>query len=88
MTHNYNTGSTPAAQSTDLSTPKIVFKRVYDTGRIKIFKNGSEIDDFVDLDFDIIDRVEMSGKGAPTKIKNVMVFDRVLTDAECVSLTS
>jgi hypothetical protein len=84
----HNTGSSPAAQSTDLSTPKVVFKRVYDTGRIKIFKNGSEIYDFVDLDFDIINRIDLSGKGASTKIKNVMVFDRVLTDAECVSLTS
>ena len=86
--NTHNTGSTPAAQSEDSSTPKIVFKRVYDTGRIKIFKNGSEVYDFVDKAFDIIDRIELSGKGAATKIKNVMVFDRVLTDAECVSLTS
>ena len=71
-----------------VSNPKIAVTRVWDTGRIKVFVNGSEKKDMVNTDFDAWTKVDIRGGGATARFKEVAVFDRVLTDAECVSLTS
>ena len=61
-----------------VSNPKIAVTRVWDTGRIKVFVNGSEKKDMVNTDFDAWTKVDIRG-GSAARFKEALLIECSLT---------
>ncbi len=78
----------PATYEIATANPKIAFKRIFETGRIQLFTDGVERRDAINVDMDKLTRIDIKGQGAKGAFKQIVVWNRILTDQECVSLTS
>lgn len=78
----------PGTYEIPTASPKIAFKRIFETGRIQVFIDGVERRDGVNVDMDKLTRIDIKGQGGKVGFKQMIVWNRILTDQECVSLTS
>tara|TARA_R100001510_G_scaffold44311_1_gene40860 strand:- start:2769 stop:4976 length:2208 start_codon:yes stop_codon:yes gene_type:complete len=78
----------PATYEITTASPKIAFKRIFETGRIQLFTDGAERRDAINVDMDKLTRIDIKGQGGKCGFKQIIVWNRILTDQECVSLTS
>ena len=68
--------------------PKIAIKRIWSTGQIQVFVDGTEVIDAVSNLFNKWYKMELKGAGDVVEIKQVVTFPTALTDSECIALTT
>jgi hypothetical protein len=69
-------------------SPKVVIRRTYENGEWKVFVNGSVVSTQTNTNYDSMSNVKMWGAGSPQEIKQLTLFDKALSDNECINLTT
>jgi len=70
------------------TAPKFCITRDWGSGRIKVFHDGVEVKDDVNTNMERWNRILLDGESTPIRVKQIAAWDRVLTDQECIDLTS
>jgi hypothetical protein len=70
------------------TAPKFCITRDWGSGRIKVFHNGAEVKDDVNANMVRWSKLVLDGEATVLRVKQIAAWDRVLTDQECISLTS
>ena len=84
-----NNGSfSPSGTATSTDNAKVLIKREWATGLIEVFVNGVKEISATSLLFNEWSKIEIEGTGSTINIKQAAVFPSVLTDSECIALTT
>ncbi len=78
----------PSSVSVDSENPKIIVRRIYDTGEFKVFVDGVLRSTATNTDYDIFRFIDFAGGGSSMNIKQIALFGTALTDDECIALTT
>jgi hypothetical protein len=78
----------PSGYEMTSDNPKVVIKRIWSTGQIQVFVDGTEVIDSVNNLFNRWYKMELKGNGDIVEIKQALVFPTALTDSECITLTT
>lgn len=70
------------------AAPKFCITRDWGSGRIKVFHDGVEVKDDVNANMARWNRILLDGEATAIRVKQIAAWDRVLTDQECIDLTS
>ena len=85
---NHNGDFIPNGYEMTSDNPKIAIKRIWSTGQIQVFVDGTEVIDAVSNLFNRWYKMELKGAGDVVEIKQVVTFPTALTDDECIALTT
>jgi len=85
---NNNGDFIPNGYEMTSDNPKIAIKRIWSTGQIQVFVDGTEVIDAVSNLFNRWYKMELKGAGDVVEIKQVVTFPTALTDSECIALTT
>ena len=78
----------PSPVSVDSENPKIIVRRIYDTGEFKVFVDGVLRLTATNIDYDMFRFIDFAGGGSSMNIKQIALFGTALTDDECIALTT
>ena len=78
----------PSGYEMTSDNPKVVIKRIWATGQIKVFVDGTEVIDGTNTDMNAWYKIDMGGEGSILEVKQLIAFPTALSDAECITLTS
>ena len=78
----------PAPRSFSGSTPKVAVRRIKSTGEWAMFVDGSNVQTQYNTNYPDFQRLKISATGSPVHLNGTIVFDRALTDDECIALTT
>lgn len=77
----------PSSVEIDGDSPKVLVRRIYNTGEFKVFVNGVLKLTATNTDYDMFRFIDFAGGGSSMNIKQIALFPTALTDEECSALT-
>jgi len=78
----------PPSVLLDSTNPKVAIKRVFATGEFKVFVDGVLRSTGTSTDYLAFEDILLEGGGSPINVKELTLFDKALSDNECINLTS
>ena len=78
----------PSSVLVDGDNPKVVVRRIYNTGEFKVFVNGVLELTATNTDYDMFRFIDFAGGGSSMNIKQFALFGTALSDADCITLTT
>ncbi len=77
----------PSGYEMTSDNPKVVIKRIWATGQIKVFVDGTEVIDGTNTDMNAWYKIDMGGEGSILEVKQLIAFPSALSNTDCEILT-
>lgn len=81
--------TSPSAHEIDEAGPvKVAIRRIYSTGEWTVFYAGAQQNQAFNANYDKFTQLTVDANGDAKFINSILIFDRALTDDECIDLTT